>query len=317
MNAMRRFIGEGAQAVMCIVLVALAVVMFATPRLSQGVVGVGAYYFFPLIMPLAAVGLIGAMFARVLRVRTIEKTAIIPALLAFGGLWTVRWLPPSTPYPYPASIARVQPHAFVRVPMDTVMRVLWGGDNKKHNYHGVLPGDRWAYDLSVDPVPDEFGGGPVPKLDEYGCWGRPVVAPAAGRVSSARDSVPDNVPGTRWKMTLDNRGNYVSIQLATGTYIVINHLKKGSVTVRTGDSVTEGAVIGACGASGLATVPHVHINHQRRSPEHTLGKLDFTLGLPLFFRDHTGAPMPLGGGGPGPDGKWVWTGDTIRAIRGR
>jgi hypothetical protein len=85
----------------------------------------------------------------------------------------------------------------------------------------------------------------------------------------------------------------VVIQLETGTYLVIAHLKEESVAVQAGDRVAEGSVIGQCGNSGNTSEPHIHIHHQRQDP--AVYPLNFAEGLPLFFRDHDGSPMPLGG----------------------
>lgn len=79
----------------------------------------------------------------------------------------------------------------------------------------------------------------------------------------------------------------------TGTYLVIAHLKNGSVAVETGDIVEEGQVIGECGNSGNSSEPHIHIHHQRQDP--TVFPLNFAEGLPLYFRDHDGQAMPIGG----------------------
>ena len=74
---------------------------------------------------------------------------------------------------------------------------------------------------------------------------------------------------------------------------VIAHLKKGSVLVEAGDRVQEGEPIGACGNSGNTSEPHIHIHHQRQDPRNR--PLNFSEGLPLYFRDHDGAAMPEGG----------------------
>jgi hypothetical protein len=262
------------------------------------------------------VALLLALAIRIVRARRFSSASIVPLVLGLGAAAVVRWLPPNFPYPYPASIEHTRPHVTVRAPMDTTMRVLWGGNDREHNYHVTLPSNRWAYDLGVDPVPDEFGV-PAPSLQEYGCWGLPIVAPVSGRVVSVRDSVPDAAPGTRWKLSRDNRGNYISIRIPGGTHVVLSHLQQGSARVRAGAEVREGAVIAACGNSGNSTLPHVHVEHLRESPERHLSGMDFTLGLPMFFRDHGGRAMPLGGGRTRSDGLWEWTGDTIRHVGAR
>ena len=187
---------------------------------------------------------------------------------------------------YPMSLEDTEPAATVRLPTDTPLVVGWGGDTPDVNYHVFVPGQRWAYDLLVEPALTSSDA-----LEDYGCWGVTVVAPAAGAVVVARDRFPDMEPGT-----MDSKnptGNFVAIRLPTDTYIVIAHLMKGSLTVEEGDEVEEGQVIGKCGNSGNTSEPHIHIHHQRQNPRRS--RTDLAEGLPLFFKDHDGDRMPTGG----------------------
>jgi hypothetical protein len=107
----------------------------------------------------------------------------------------------------------------------------------------------------------------------------------------------------------DSTGNHVVIQLdETGTYLLIAHMMPGSVTVTPGQHVVEGQVIGKCGNSGNSSEPHIHIHHQRQNPSEY--PINFAEGLPLFFRDHNGLPMPVGGFRV-IEGTEVATGDTV------
>ena len=38
------------------------------------------------------------------------------------------------------------------MPTDERMRVVWGGDDPKGNQHALMPDQRWAYDLVVEPT---------------------------------------------------------------------------------------------------------------------------------------------------------------------
>ena len=211
------------------------------------------------------------------------------------------------PIAYPASLEKTEPSATVRLPADVPLIVAWGGDSIKTNYHAFVPDQRWAYDFLVAPAAHGSA-----KLEDYGCYGVPVVAPASGRIVKAHDGEPDAVPGVVSNNFTAPTGNHVVIQLdETGTYLIIAHLKPGSVTVKTGDTVAEGQVIGACGNSGNTSEPHIHIHHQRQDPN--LFPLNFAEGLPLYFRDHDGPPMPIGGFRV--DGETViFTGDVVQHI---
>lgn len=53
-------------------------------------------------------------------------------------------------------------------------------------------------------------------------------------------------------------GNYVVIQHNDGTYSLYAHLYAGSITVKSGDTVKQGQVIGKVGSSGNSTGAHLH-----------------------------------------------------------
>lgn len=53
-------------------------------------------------------------------------------------------------------------------------------------------------------------------------------------------------------------GNYVTIKHSDGTYTIYAHLAKNSITVRAGDVVDQGQVIGKMGHSGSSTGTHLH-----------------------------------------------------------
>jgi hypothetical protein len=194
---------------------------------------------------------------------------------------------------FPVPLADTTPNASVRLPTDAPMRVMWGGDELHGNRHASFPDQRWAYDLAVEPV--LVGSS---RLDDYGCWSVPVVAPAAGRVVAAHDGEPDEIPGKPSGNLTAVMGNHVAIELPEGGFLFVAHLQKGSVAVAEGSHVAEGALLGRCGNSGNTSEPHVHMHLQRQSPRSAKGghrPVNFSEGLPLSFRDHDGAPMPLGG----------------------
>ena len=189
---------------------------------------------------------------------------------------------------YPSSIDSTTPSATVRLPADVPLKVAWGGDHVDVNYHAIAPDQRWAYDLFVEPYLTGSDN-----LEDYGCYAVPVVAPATGRVVVAHDGEPDMKPGGSTRNFKAIAGNHVVIELLTGTYLLIAHLKPGSVSVVLGQEVEEGQVIGQCGNSGNTSEPHIHIHHQRQNP--AVYPILFAEGLPLYFRDHDGPPMPEGG----------------------
>jgi hypothetical protein len=103
-------------------------------------------------------------------------------------------------------------------------------------------------------------------------WGREILAPAAGTVVYARNDVPTNphpgeAPGDDWYRRLHDpvnasAGNCVIIDHGNSEYSVMMHMQTGSATVKVGDRVVTGQVIGRLGNSGDAFGPHLHYQLQ-------------------------------------------------------
>lgn len=280
--------------------IAVLLGMFA----AGGMTRISAWYLMQLLPPvLGLVSLLTVTIYAIVRKRRSKALLAtgLAALLSLSPL--VFWF---APIAYPASLETTSPSATVRLPADVPLQVVWGGDSLEKNYHAAVPDQRWAYDLLVAPY---FSGSP--NLEDYGCYGVPVVAPVSGYVVAARDGEPDATPGVVSNNMVAPTGNHVMIRMETGTYLVIAHLKNGSVTVKTGETVVEGQVIGQCGNSGNTSEPHIHIHHQRQDP--TVYPLNFAEGLPLYFRDHDGPPMPVGGYRL-EDDKPIPTGDLVQHI---
>jgi Peptidase family M23 len=103
-------------------------------------------------------------------------------------------------------------------------------------------------------------------------WNREILAPAAGTVVYARNDVPNNPhldeePDSNFYKTLHDpvlayAGNCVIIDHGNSEYSVMMHMQPGSVTVKVGDRVATGQVIGRLGNSGDAFGPHLHYQLQ-------------------------------------------------------
>jgi hypothetical protein len=252
------------------------------------VAGVAAWYALQLLVPLLGLSMLPACAAYAVWKRRLGPPLLTAALLALVAVWPLCWQVNLLAVKYPVSVNRARPSAVVRLPADAPLRVAWGGDSLEANYHAAYPDQRWAYDLTVEPAFTDSV-----RLEDYGCWGVPVLAPSAGRVVKAHDGEPDETPGTLSGNYDAPSGNHVVIELPTGTYLEIAHLQRGSVSVKEGERVEEGRPLGRCGNSGNTSEPHIHVHHQRQHPDFGEGVL--AEGLPLYFRDHDGAAMPEGG----------------------
>ena len=84
--------------------------------------------------------------------------------------------------------------------------------------------------------------------------GENICAARSGKVIDSENN--SKVSG--FKSAYINQGNYVIIEHLDGSCAVYWHLKYNSVTVKKGETVTTGQVIGQCGKSGFAINPHLH-----------------------------------------------------------
>ncbi len=91
--------------------------------------------------------------------------------------------------------------------------------------------------------------------------GTDVIAAAPGIVEATRDGVPDRPYTAALAGELKGRecGNAVRIRHENGLQTLYCHMKRGSLSVRTGDVVARGAKLGQVGMSGQSNYPHVHI----------------------------------------------------------
>ena len=139
------------------------------------------------------------------------------------------------------------------LPFDGIWGVVQGMDS------GDTHSGYAAY--ALDFVPAENLRAALPERDrkrltDFPCFGRPVLAPAEGRVVWAHDGSPDRpVHG----VVRGDPGNFLIVQHAAGEYTELRHLRSGSLRVKVGDRVTEAQPIAQCGNSGNAGTPHLHV----------------------------------------------------------
>jgi len=159
---------------------------------------------------------------------------------------------------------------------------------------------RYAYDLcTVNERGEPYVGDPNEKTNWH-CYAASVYAPAAGTVVSALNDVPDNVlrngvftppPGAPTDQLSQSLGNHVIIDHGNSEFSVLVHLKPGSVSVKRGDRVQQGQLVGAIGISGEggpADAFHVHLHYQVVAG----AQFDSARGVPSYFshfRRHLGA----------------------------
>lgn len=98
----------------------------------------------------------------------------------------------------------------------------------------------------------------------YTTFGVPVLSPCSGEVALVVDGIQDMpVP----EMDRDHMaGNYVAINCGD-FFVILAHLRQGSIAIATGDRVRTGAFLGQMGNSGNSSEPHLHLHAQRGLPE--------------------------------------------------
>jgi len=112
-------------------------------------------------------------------------------------------------------------------------------------------------------------------LEDYYCYGKPVLAPGDGYIVNVSDNIDDNlIADVNIK---DNWGNSIIIDHKNGLYSQLSHLKKLSFKVKTGDYVKRGDLIASCGNSGRSPEPHLHFQLQL-SNEIGAKTLDYPIG---------------------------------------
>lgn len=164
--------------------------------------------------------------------------------------------------------------------------------------HGT---DLFGTTYAIDFVPVDARGRSAPVRlasllrpeppDRFPGFGRPVLAPASGTVLATRDGEPDHdahrgLPSVSYALTQRRRlsggwvglaGNHVVIEVAPGVLVALCHLRRGSIRVEPGESLTTGQPVGGCGNSGNSTEPHLHVQAVDRMDVAT------ARGLPVVF----------------------------------
>ncbi|MCC7356204.1 MAG: M23 family metallopeptidase [Candidatus Doudnabacteria bacterium] len=153
-----------------------------------------------------------------------------------------------------------------------------GGRNPSKNNHLGQDGDgpenqMFAYDFTKDHSNEGKD------LEDYEAFGSEVIAPADGVISQVIDGNQDNPIGeSDWVML---SGNTIVIDHGNGEWSVLAHFKHNSISVKVGDKVKQGDVLGLCGNTGNTSEPHIHYHLQDGPNMHN------AKGLPAQFTEIT------------------------------
>jgi hypothetical protein len=206
----------------------------------------------------------GQRAARSLRISAsrqilVSLTLLIAGGLAIGEAWRARQTPP---------IASIQ----LALPLEgNDLMVANGGSRLLLNSHQdtldlsvprhrLWQGQSYGVDLVALRSTGMTSTGLRPRNPRYyAIFGRTVRAPCDGAVMAARDGRPDlDVPRVDADVM---EGNHIRLRCGN-VEVVLAHLQRSSLKVRTGEQVTTGQAIAAVGNSGMSDEPHLHIHAQ-------------------------------------------------------
>lgn len=218
-------------------------------------------------------------------------TALVASVLVLGIA--------NAPFPYPSSHERSPSLVEFRLPVEPsppgeAWRVLWGGDDPAHNRLAELYPDR-RYGLHLVLERDgRSRRGEGPGATDYHAFGRPVLAPAAGRVLRVHGGEPDR-DGPGRVAFAEPLGNLIAIEVAADEVLFLTNLRSGSIRVGEGDWVSVGqplAEVGWSGAPGATPEPHLAL-HLADDPRPRRGE-----GIPWRFHGYRVEDRPVVRGSP-------------------
>ena len=194
--------------------------------------------------------------------------------------------PPRSPY------LDYETKADLRLPFEGDWFVFWGGRTVEENYHAIVR--RSA--ICLRP-PDRARRQVVHRqtarsLEDYYCWGEPILAPAAGTVlATVTGAHPDMAPG---EMDPSNpAGNHVILDLGNDEYALLAHFMHDSIVVSAGDEVVAGRY--SWGGAATAAIPANRICIFTCRTRRTSVEGD---GKPAFFNDYLSNGEPVERGEP-------------------
>lgn len=165
------------------------------------------------------------------------------------------------------------------LPFEGAWTTLNGGISKKLSHTWPLINQRYAYDFVIMDDEGRTFEGDNKDVQSYFCYGANIVAPADGTVVKISNKHRNSRTNGKRAVcdTSDPRGNFVIIQHTEKEFSLMAHLIPGSVTVKAGDKVKQGDIIGQCGNSGNTSEPHLHFQLQSSKTFLT------GAGLPISF----------------------------------
>ncbi len=153
------------------------------------------------------------------------------------------------------------------------------GHNGEFTHQGPW---KHAWDFMIVDEDGKTFSGKGDYAEDYYCYGKAVTAPADGIVEEVIDNITDNIIGQ--VDVKNNWGNTIIIRHTDYLFSKLSHLSPGSITVKNGEGVKTGQVIGKCGNSGRSPYPHLHFQLQSM-PYIGSPTLDYPVGHYIVNKD--------------------------------
>jgi len=134
---------------------------------------------------------------------------------------------------------------------------VWQGVDGRWTHQGLW---RYAYDFVLCDEEGQTYRNEGIQLTDYYAFQKPVLSPVSGWVTRVVNDLPDCAIGT--VDHVHNWGNYVLIYDERGFYVEMSHFAQNTITVKQGERINQGALLGRCGNSGYSPQPHIHIQAQ-------------------------------------------------------
>lgn len=142
-------------------------------------------------------------------------------------------------------------------PLAWMLRGRWKASEDRTRHHQRKAWARYALDLfKVDAQGKAYTGDGRKLTDHFG-YGAPFYAVADGVVAEVRDGFPDNEINAKLDDVLEKH-NGVTLDHGNGEFSWYVHAKAGTFTVKVGDKVKKGQLLGQIGNSGASGTPHLH-----------------------------------------------------------
>ncbi len=190
-------------------------------------------------------------------------------------------------------LRKAPPPRALKLPFEGIWLVSQGHSCRTAHRLGGYGGD-FAWDfVALDPASGRLGEvySITRRNRDTVTFGRPILAPAAGRVVRVANDEPDNeglsdFPRTSiledYRRPLWNVGNHIVLDVGDGQYVLLGHLRQGSIQVAPGDLVRALDPLAAAGNSGNSVEPHLHIQVMDRADPTDPA----VAGIPALLRDY-------------------------------